>query len=45
VEADPGTNNQIDAAYRSKLGRYSSQYVDPIVAAEARATTMKLVPR
>jgi hypothetical protein len=44
-EADPGTNNQIDAAYRSKLGRYSSQYVDPIVAAEARATTLKLVPR
>jgi hypothetical protein len=44
-EADPGTNDQIDAAYRSKYGRYSSQYVDPMVAAEARATTMKLVPR
>lgn len=37
-------NNQIDAAYRAKYGRYS-QYVTPMVKLGARATTMKLVPR
>lgn len=36
-------NNQIDAAYRDKYGRYS-QYVAPMVKPEARATTMKLLP-
>jgi len=44
-ESDPGTNDQIDAVYRTKYGRYSAQYVDPIVAPEARAATIKLVPR
>jgi hypothetical protein len=44
-ETDPGTNDQIDAVYRTKYSRYSAQYVDPMVAAEARATTIKLVPR
>jgi len=37
-------NNQIDAVYRTKYGRYL-QYVTPMVKPEARATTMKLVPR
>ncbi|MGD8403737.1 MAG: DUF2255 family protein [Anaerolineales bacterium] len=36
-------NNQIDAAYKAKYGRYS-QYVAPMVKPEVRATTMKLVP-
>jgi hypothetical protein len=44
-ETDPGTNDQIDAVYRTKYGGYNAQYVDPMVAAEARATTIKLVPR
>jgi hypothetical protein len=44
-ETDSGINAQLDTAYRTKYGRYSSQYVDPMVAADARATTMKLVPR
>ena len=44
-ETDPRINDGIDAAYRNKYGRYSAQYVDPMVAADARATTMKLVPR
>ena len=39
---DPGVNDQIDAAYRAK---YSGSYVAPMVAAGARATTLKLVPR
>ena len=44
-ENDPGINDQIDAVYRTKYRRYGAQYVDAMVAAEARATTIKLVPR
>jgi hypothetical protein len=43
-EADPDLNDQIDAAYRTKYSRYP-QYVAPMVTAEVRATTIKLVPR
>jgi hypothetical protein len=44
VAADDEINNLVDAAYRDKYGRYPS-YVEPMVAAAARATTLKLVPR
>ena len=44
-EADPAINEQIDAAYRAKYRRYGGRYVDPMVASEARAATIKLVPR
>jgi hypothetical protein len=44
-ETDLSINDQIDAVYRNKYGGYSAQYVDAMVAAEARATTIKLVPR
>lgn len=44
-ETDPEINEQIDAGYRSKYRRYDASYVDPMVAAEARAATIKLVPR
>ncbi|MGW1675011.1 DUF2255 family protein [Streptomyces sp. NPDC002324] len=40
---DPGVNDRIDAAYRTKYGRYGASYVDPMVA--SRDTTLKLVPR
>jgi hypothetical protein len=43
--ADPAVDDQIDAVYRNKYRSYSAQYVDPIVAPEARSTTIKLVPR
>jgi hypothetical protein len=42
-ETDPSTNDQIDAAYRTKYRRYAS-YVPPMISPEARATTLKLVP-
>ncbi len=45
AEVDPSTNDQIDAAYRSKYRRHDARYVDPMVGPEARATTLKLVPR
>jgi hypothetical protein len=44
-ESDSGINGQIDAAYRTKYRGYSAQYVDPMIAADARAATIKLVPR
>jgi hypothetical protein len=42
AEADPGVNQQVDAAYRAK---YGGPYVEAMVAPGARATTLKLVPR
>ena len=44
-ETDPGIADQLDAAYRAKYRRYGARYVDPMVAPQARATTIKLVPR
>ena len=41
---DPEINNQLDSAYLSKYRRYP-QYVAPMVVPEARAATIKLVPR
>jgi hypothetical protein len=43
-EIDLEINTQIDAAYRTKYSRYP-QYVAPMLTPEARATTIKLVPR
>jgi hypothetical protein len=43
-ETDSGINDQIDATYRTKYRRYAS-YVPPMIGPEARATTLKLVPR
>jgi len=43
--ADPALNDAIDAVYRSKYLRHGAQWVDPMVAAEAHSTTIKLVPR
>ena len=45
VDADPAPTDQIDTAYRTKYRRYGGQYVDPMLAPEARAATLKLVPR
>lgn len=44
-KADPSLNDRIDAAYRAKYRRHGARWVDPMVAAEARVTTIKLVPR
>ncbi len=45
VDGDPGINDQIDAAYRSKYRRYGESIVGTIVNPEARSATIKLVPR
>ena len=43
AETDLAINDQIDAAYRAKYRRYDARYVDPMLAAEARAATLKLI--
>lgn len=43
-ETDPDINDKIDAVYLEKYRRYP-QYVAPMVTPEARAATLKLVPR
>ncbi len=46
VEApDSPFHKEIDAAYREKYRRYPQEYVDACLTPEARAATIKLVPR
>jgi hypothetical protein len=45
VDADDAVDDAIDAAYRTKYARYDDASVDPMVRPEARATTIRLVPR
>src|SRR5438445_10434295 len=44
VDADPGMNDQLDAAYRTKYRRYAASIVGSIVSPKARSATIKLVP-
>jgi hypothetical protein len=41
---DQATDEAVDREYSAKYGRYSARYVDSMVAAEARTTTIRLVP-
>ena len=46
VEDDnPNINEQIDVAYRTKYRRYAASIVNTTLTSEARAATIKLVPR
>jgi hypothetical protein len=45
VDADEDVGDAVDAAYRSKYHRYSDEYVEPMIQPEARAATLKVVPR
>lgn len=38
-------DDAVGTAYRGKYGRYGSRLVDPMTAAAARATTVRLAPR
>jgi hypothetical protein len=44
-ESDPGINDRIDTAYRTKYRRYAASIISHIVSPEARSATIKLVPR
>jgi hypothetical protein len=43
VDVEGEANDAVDHAYRKKYGRYES-YVTPMIAPQARGTTLKLVP-
>jgi hypothetical protein len=45
ADADTAKGDRIDNAYRSKYQRYASDIVDTVVNPDARAATVKLVPR
>jgi hypothetical protein len=44
-EAGANINSQIDAAYAAKYRRYAASIINHINGSEARAATIKLVPR
>ncbi len=44
-EPDAAAEADIDAAYWAKYGRYPQEYVDSVLTPEAKAATIKLVPR
>lgn len=45
VEGGSALETAIDAAYRSKYHRYAKSIVDSVLSPQARAATVKLVPR
>ena len=44
IDAGSAIDDVVDAGFRTKYARYPS-YVEPMISARARATTLKLVPR
>lgn len=45
VDTDPAVNERIDAAYRGKYRRYGPNIIGGVVNPDARAATIKLIPR
>ena len=45
VNAGDDVDGSVDVAYRSKYRRYAGSYLEPMLRPQARATTLKLVPR
>jgi hypothetical protein len=45
VDADPGLNDPIDAAYRTKYRRYAANIIGSVLTPVSRASTLQLVPR
>jgi hypothetical protein len=44
-DAEASVFDQVDAAYRAKYRRYAASITDSVLTPEARAATLKLVPR
>ncbi len=44
-ESGPAINDQIDDAYSTKYRRYAASIVNSVMTSEARAATIKLMPR
>jgi hypothetical protein len=45
VEPDADSTDEIDAAYRAKYRRYAGNILNSVLTPDARAGTLKLVPR
>jgi len=45
VEAGHDIEDEIDAAYRAKYRRYAGRILNSVLTADARSSTLKLVPR
>ena len=45
VDADHAIESEIDGAYRTKYRRYAGRILDSVLTPEARAATVKLLPR
>jgi hypothetical protein len=45
VDVGRDLDRPIDEAYKAKYRRFGGEYVDPMVAAPAQETTIRLVPR
>lgn len=45
LRRDGEINDAVDAAYRTKYGRYSANTIQRITSATAGSTTMRLLPR
>ena len=45
VEANDAPSDEIDRAYRAKYGRYAASIVNSVLTPQARAATLRLVPR
>ena len=45
VDAINAVDDDLDVAYRTKYRRYAAYIIDAITSPEARAATLKLVPR
>ena len=45
VDAVHDTEDEVDAAYRAKYRRYAGSILNSVLTPEARAATIKLVPR
>src|SRR2546422_6260515 len=45
VEANDAPGDEIDRVYRAKYGRYAASIVNSVLTPQARAATLRLVPR
>jgi hypothetical protein len=45
VDVDKDIDDEVDAAYRAKYRRYAGNILNSVLTPEARAATVKLVPR
>jgi hypothetical protein len=45
IEGAHDVDDEVDAAYRAKYGRYAGRILNSVLTSEARAATIKVMPR